>query len=557
MPVKEIDRTTLFFVLLGIIFFIPFLGGVHLFDWDEINFAEIAREMVVLEEYLRIHVNFIPFMEKPPLFFWLQAMSMHLFGIGEFAARFPNAMAGIITLPVLYRMGRRLHHQTFGLFWALTYFGSILPHLYFRSGIIDPFFNLFIFLGIYYLILFYWKKRSIGNMPVGESFTTLLILAGLFTGLAVLTKGPVAILVTGLAYGIYWIWHRFRPVLSLLHLFLYGVMVLLVFFIWYGLETIKNGPEFVVEFSIRQYEIFSRADAGHGGFPGYHFVVLLIGCFPASVFAIQAMTYKSGETKHSSDFKRWMLILFWVVLILFTIVRSKIVHYSSLTYFPLTYLAAITIVQIIEGKQFFRKGLKVFFISLAVIISIPVLILPFIMKDPHLLDPLFQKDAFALENLNAQVHWSGLEILPALILIGACGVFLYYLKKSKPSLGFKMLFLGVGLFVWSTLIFYIARVEAFSQHAAITFCESKMNEDCYVDTYGYKSYAQLFYTKKSKPDNPNYADRRWLLEGDIDKTVYILTKVNRIKAFEEQYPQFTRIGDQNGFYFYKREPGGE
>ena len=48
---KKILETPLFFAVLAAVFFIPFLGGVHLFDWDEINFAEIAREMVVLGNY--------------------------------------------------------------------------------------------------------------------------------------------------------------------------------------------------------------------------------------------------------------------------------------------------------------------------------------------------------------------------------------------------------------------------------------------------------------------------------------------------------------------------
>ena len=196
----------------------------------------------------------------------------------------------------------------------------------------------------------------------------------------------------------------------------------------------------------------------------------------------------------------------------------------------------------------FRKVLRMLFIFLAFLISMPVLILPFVMKDPQQLGTLFQKDPFALANLNAEVHWTGWEILPGLILLGSCILFLYWLKKSQASLGFKALFLGSGIFVWSALILYIARVEKFSQNAAIEFCKNKVTEDCYVDTWGYKSYAHLFYTKKIKPENPNYADRQWLLDGDIDKTVYILTKVTKIREFEERYPAFTRIGEENGFY---------
>jgi 4-amino-4-deoxy-L-arabinose transferase-like glycosyltransferase len=61
--------------------FLPFLGSVHLFDWDEINFAESAREMLLTGDFLTVQINYQPFWEKPPLFIWMQAFSMHLFGV--------------------------------------------------------------------------------------------------------------------------------------------------------------------------------------------------------------------------------------------------------------------------------------------------------------------------------------------------------------------------------------------------------------------------------------------------------------------------------------------
>ena len=48
----------LIIVLIGGIFFLPFLGDVHLFDWDEINFAESAREMIVSGNYSKVQINF-------------------------------------------------------------------------------------------------------------------------------------------------------------------------------------------------------------------------------------------------------------------------------------------------------------------------------------------------------------------------------------------------------------------------------------------------------------------------------------------------------------------
>ena len=115
----------------------PFLGSVRLFDWDEINFAEASREMLITGNYLQVQIDFKPFWEKPPLFMWMQAFSMKLFGVSEYAARFPNAICGLITLPFLYSIGSSLKDKQFGLLWLLTFIGSFLPHFYFKSVIID------------------------------------------------------------------------------------------------------------------------------------------------------------------------------------------------------------------------------------------------------------------------------------------------------------------------------------------------------------------------------------------------------------------------------------
>nr|HPI12504.1 glycosyltransferase family 39 protein [Catalimonadaceae bacterium] len=145
--------------------FIPFLGAVHLFDWDEINFAECAREMFINRDFGRVYINFLPFWEKPPFFFWLQVASMHAFGVNDFAARFPNAIAGIITLILVFRTGQRLFNTQFGILWALAFGGSVLPHLYFHSGIVDPWFNLLIFTGLLYFISYEQQKEKVALQP--------------------------------------------------------------------------------------------------------------------------------------------------------------------------------------------------------------------------------------------------------------------------------------------------------------------------------------------------------------------------------------------------------
>ena len=144
----------LFIVGSSLLLFFTFLGNIHFFDWDEINFAECAREMIVSNDYWHVQIDFKPFHEKPPLFIWLQVLSMKLFGVNEFAARFPNAVCGLLTLLTLYRIGVKHYHRSFAMLWVLCYMGSILPHFYFKSGIIDPWFNYFIFLSLYFFYLY-------------------------------------------------------------------------------------------------------------------------------------------------------------------------------------------------------------------------------------------------------------------------------------------------------------------------------------------------------------------------------------------------------------------
>ena len=197
------NRTYSLAFLFGLsLFFFAGLGNVHLFDWDEINFAECAREMLLSHNYSTVTIDFLPFWEKPPLFIWMQVFSMKIFGVSSFAGRFPNVLAAIATGLFVYFAGKKIKNETLGLWWMVFYLGSFLPNVYFHSGIIDPWFNLFIFLAIYH---FYSLTTSIQVHRLKQAALT-----GLFLGLAVLTKGPVAILIALLTYMVVVVLNRFQ-----------------------------------------------------------------------------------------------------------------------------------------------------------------------------------------------------------------------------------------------------------------------------------------------------------------------------------------------------------
>ncbi|HEY0978915.1 MAG TPA: glycosyltransferase family 39 protein, partial [Flavobacteriales bacterium] len=466
----------------ALLFFVPGLGAVHLFDWDEINFAEIAREMLVTGDWLQPKMAYEPFHEKPPLFIWLQALSMSVFGAGEFAARLPNAICGVLTLVVLFRIGDRLQGRTFGLLWCLAYFGSILPHLYFRSGIIDPWFNLFIFLGV--LSLIRASNTAANEGRTNKEKDRAALFTGLWLGLAVLTKGPVGLLVPGLCVTAYWALSRFRAVLRIRHLGLMAFTFILVPSLWFGIDLLRNGPTFLLAFFDRQMAMLSTEDAGHGGFFGYHFVVLLIGCFPASIFALQELLKPTRTDARSNDQRRWMAILFWVVLILFSIVRTKIVHYSSLCYFPLTYLAALRLQRLWNGERA-TMWPRVLLGAIGSLFALITSVLPFLGMDIDIVRPLTANDAFAGGNLEAEVHWTGLETLA-----GLCMVFVLFLghrffAKADHRKGIPVVFGGTAVFVLVTLYFFIGRIEGYSQRAAVEFFQGKADERCWPVSHGY------------------------------------------------------------------------
>lgn len=552
---KRFARSPWFFAGLAAFFFLPFLGAVHLFDWDEINFAELAREMVVRNNFLETTMYFDVFTEKPPLFFWLQAAAMQVVGVGDYAARLPNALFGILTLPILFLLGKRLFSASFGYYWALAWLGSILPHLYFKSGIIDPVFNFFIFLSLYFFIRYSWKKTQITTIHTTKSTLLFLTLAGVSAGLAILAKGPAALLILGLVLAVYWVLNRFAMFFKIRHALYFLAITLAVPLLWFGANYVANGPKFIVEFTIRQWQLFSTPDAGHGGFMGYHFVVLLLGCFPASIFALQTMFKRELSTgpSHQRDFKRWMLILFWVVLILFSLVKSKIVHYSSLAYFPITFLAAYSLQHIVVGKWRFTMLMKIGLGIIGGLAGLLTLALPFLGKNIEHLKPLFAKDPFAQENIQAVISWNYTDALVGVLLFVAVGFALFAIKKSL-YFRFNVLFYGTAFWVMFTLWAYLGNIERISQNAHITFWEDKQGEDCYVATHNFKSYAHLYYTRVKPQESEKYLDRNWLYFGEIDKPLYVSCKVNTRQDFEEKVPDAQFLYARNGFYFYVRKP---
>ncbi len=532
----------LLIVLVSSLLFIPFLGNVHLFDWDEINFAESAREMIVTGDYLNVKINFNLFWEKPPLFIWMQVLSMKIFGINEFAARFPNALAGIITLLILFNIGKKHFGEKFGLIWIFAYAGSLLPQFYFKSGIIDPWFNLFIFLGIYFFIRYLLEDTK---------RTKFILLSAGFVGLGTLTKGPVALLLFLLSGFVYLVLHKFKMRITFKDIALYVLVYAFVGGFWFILQILNGNFTIIQDFIQYQIELFGSNVAGHQEPFYYHFIVLFFGVFPASIFALKSFRKEKNETGDKKMLKEWMMILFWVVLILFSIVKTKIVHYSSMAYFPLTFLAAFAIYKTDKNEFKRSKIISGILIFIAFLYAFVIFALQYIgMNNKKIIKSGIIKDAFANANLEAVTSFTGFEFLLGVFLLGGIIFALKYAQKNYLK-GVLIVFVVGMIFTNLTQVIIVPQVEKISQKAAVDFFISHQKENVYFTTYGMKSYAPYFYTKKILPDD---ISSEQMLTGKISKPVYVMCRITKKDEFIKQFPKFKLVQNKNGYVFFSREP---
>ena len=590
-----INRAFIGLLVLAAVAWLSFLGAVPLFDWDEINFAEASREMLALNDWQRAHINYELFWEKPPLFFWLQASSMSLFGVTEWAARMPNAMVGLLGLFVLFHVGRQVEDRRLGLYWALAWFGSFLPHLYAKSGLIDPIFNLAMFLGLYGALVGLWRLEGLrhpatasqeqppsplagnGEHPasrastISTSSTTSttsttnspsltgsgpekssakpwwpLIGGGACIGLAVLAKGPVGLLLPGLAVFFYAAWYRFRHARYAAWGMLWLGTALLVCGTWFLADWWQHGPWFTESFLAYQLRLFGTPDAGHAGFPGYHLVVLLLGCFPSSILALAAMGKNRTLSRRADTMRTAMIGLLVVVLLVFGLVQSKIVHYSSFAYYPITFLAALHWHAIHRQAASAGRWMRVGLWTVSGLWASAVVGAFLLSRHPQWIQSWI-KDPFATAQWQLVPPLSGWALLPAGILLVGIGLGLWAWRNGHAQRGGIVLFLSSALFLQSSLWVFAVPAERLSQGPVIAWWTALQGEDIYPFST-FRSYAPFFYARPIPPvgydpaeaaaralldtaeggklrfNRRRETDRTWLLWGDIDRDVWIVAR---------------------------------
>ncbi|MBL7812526.1 MAG: glycosyltransferase family 39 protein [Bacteroidetes bacterium] len=547
--------------LLAALLYIPFLGSFHLFDWDEINFAEAAREMIVSGDYSRVQIAFEPFWEKPPLFIWMQVLCMKLFGVGEFAARLPNALFGILTLNMIYAIGRKQQGHFFALFWVVAYAGSLAPTLYFKTGIMDPVFNLFIFLSIYQWFLA--EKSAMESQRPRIHF----FMAGLFISLALLIKGPAALLILGCVACVRWILNDRYAWPGFGNLFLFFISSCLFPAIWLAVDYSTHGSWFLQSFFEYQMVLVKGQIAWHNQPWYYHIVVLWILCFPAFFLALPHLIGSGGLSRSQSLLHSYMRALFWVVLVIFSIVSTKIIHYSSLCWIPLTYFAAYTVYRFHTGRGKIPRwtgipGLLAWLILYVVLCTLPLFMTGIL--NPDQVYPYIH-DRFAIAILKSSASWPWWSLIPgALLAVGGFVWLFRFFGGRNPHPAW--LFAITGIASHLVYICILPSTENTLQGAFIREIQSQTKPRVYVEAWHFKTYATYFYgnqhvsrfkgpwgngdANSGEPNPRTMARMKWLMDKENERKVFIFTRID-YKPDQQFRSRFQPVKPVGGYQLWQ------
>ena len=140
--VKSINYALLFFGC--VVFHILGTWSLPLIDRDEPRFAEASREMIGRGNYIVPYFNNQLRLDKPPLTYWAQVASYHVFGENDFAARFPSAIAAALTALSIFVWGRRMGGEKLGWWAAIIFTLSLQTFVHAKAAVADMWLVLFV-----------------------------------------------------------------------------------------------------------------------------------------------------------------------------------------------------------------------------------------------------------------------------------------------------------------------------------------------------------------------------------------------------------------------------
>ena len=335
---KKLQKNQLIIIvsIITLVIFRFFLTGfIPLLDKTEARYAEIARLMYATNEWIVLQIDYgIPFWAKPPLSTWLSAISIYSFGVNEIATRLPSFLLCIVILIILGKLVKKSGSS----FYLPAFILLTTPEFLIHMGVVST--DVTLTFSITLIMLSFWKAMQNDQ----KTFWNYLFFFGV--GLGLLSKGPIAIILTGPPIFIWCLLDkkRWKQVFKRLP-WLIGILITgLTAIPWYIL-TEKKTPGFIDYFVVGEHFKRFLDTSWKGDLYGFAkslpigmiWVFLLIFAFPWIQILFVALWKNRKNIFKDSWISFLVLWLFWIP-VFFTFTKSGLHTYILPSVIPMALL---------------------------------------------------------------------------------------------------------------------------------------------------------------------------------------------------------------------------
>jgi 4-amino-4-deoxy-L-arabinose transferase-like glycosyltransferase len=311
------------------VLWLAMLPSRPLFNPDEGRYAEIPREMLSTGDWVIPHLNGLAYVEKPPLQYWATALSLRIFGHGEFGARFYTALCALGTLILVWWVGKELWGRAAGWRAAAVLASSMLFVVLGQLLTLDMSLTFYMTAALGGFLLGQRRPHSDKALRAGKMERRWMLVAWAATGLGVMTKGLEAAVIPAAVLVLYTLYSRDWSPWRRLYLPL-GLPLLLVITVpWHWLAA-RRLPDFLQFFFVHEH--FSRyltpsADREEAWW--FFGVVLALGSVPWTVSVARVLASGWRRRAPRGQFEPTVFLWVWVafVCVFFSLSDSKLIPY--------------------------------------------------------------------------------------------------------------------------------------------------------------------------------------------------------------------------------------
>src|SRR5438477_7064561 len=309
--------------------------SVPLIDRDEPRFAEASREMIERGDYVVPRFNNQLRLDKPPLAYWAQVASYRILGENDFAARFPSAVAAALVAMSILAWGTRIGENRVGCWAAIIFTLSLQTFLHGKAAVADMWLVLFVTLA-------HWAGYELIQRPATNWKWWFLFYISLAFGF--LAKGPIAWMPLLMLAAMKYFSHDIS--LAAQFKFLRGILLMLIIVALWGVPALVQTHGEFLRIGIGRHVIGRSfiAMESHGSnslgiyllLLPFYFVTIFASFFPWSI-KLPSLTKKLWRERDKIDI--YLLCGAGLIFIIFTLIKTKLPHYT-LPAFPLLALLA-------------------------------------------------------------------------------------------------------------------------------------------------------------------------------------------------------------------------